>query len=138
MENLFDVFALEAMDYFGTEATHEYYRRLREERRLCATKCAACGALAWPPREFCPACHAGSMAWVEIGEGATLYAFTTQRRSLRFAKPDVIGLVDLPGLGRILTRIGAPLDALRIGMAMRFEPIDVNEKLVLHQFVPVG
>lgn len=138
MDNLFDVFSLEAMDYFGTGATREHYRRLREDRQLATTECTACGERAWPPRDFCPHCQGGEVRWVEIGPGATLYAFTTQQRSLRFAKPDVVGLVDLPGVGRILTRIGAPFEALRIGMAMRFEPLDVNERLVLHQFVPEG
>lgn len=135
-ESLIDVFTLQAQALFGTEATAEFLRLLREEGRLCSTRCAACGRIAYPPRGHCPACRGRSVEWVPIGEGATLYAFTTQGRALRFSAPEVLGLVDLPDVGRILSLIGAPYAECRIGMALRFEPLPVAEGLVLHRFVP--
>lgn len=135
-ENLLDVFTLRAQELYGTEATREFLRLLREEGRLATTRCRACRRLAYPPRAHCPHCRAREVEWVPIGEGATLHAFTTQSRALRFSKPDVIGLVDIPDLGRILSLVGAPYEACRIGMALRFEPHRIAEGLVVHRFVP--
>jgi uncharacterized OB-fold protein len=64
-----------------------------------------------------------------------LYAFTQQERSLRFGKPDVIGIVELEGIGKILTRINAPFESLKIGMELHLDFIDVGG-LILHQFTP--
>jgi uncharacterized protein len=137
MESPVDAHTLKSIEAHDDGVVLEFYRRLREERRLCSTHCTRCSKTSYPPRAFCPHCFGESLDWVEIGAGATLYAFTTQTRALRFTAPDVIGVVDLPGIGRILTRIDAPFESLRIGQAMRFAPLELSEKLVVHSFAPV-
>jgi hypothetical protein len=49
----------------------------------------------------------------------------------------VIGLVDLEeGCGRVLSRIAAPFQTLRIGQPLRVGFLDLPGGLVLHQFLP--
>ena len=136
MKDLIDELTWKAILHHEDGATAEYYRRLKETRRLWTTRCAACAHVCYPPRPFCPKCLAEQQEWIEIGQGATLYAFTTQARALRFVAPDVIGVVELPGVGRIVSKIEAKLDALRIGMPLRFRVLEVSKDLVVHAFEP--
>ena len=76
------------------------------------------------------------MPGVTIGDGATLYAFTTQHRGLRFTAPDVIGVVNVPDVGLIVTPLSGRLDEREIGQAMKPEVVDINEKLSTHRFIP--
>ena len=58
---------------------------------------------------------------------------------LRFSKPDVLGVVELTledGPVRIVTRIDAPYEALRIGMPVELGFIEAAAGMVLHQFKP--
>jgi uncharacterized OB-fold protein len=125
-----------AIEHHDDGAVREFYRRLREDRQLCTTRCTACARFAYPPRPFCPHCLCEKVEWVPIGEGATLYAFTTQQRALRFKAPDVVGIVEVPGVGRIASKINAPYDALRIGQRLRFEPLDLGDELTVASFSP--
>jgi uncharacterized OB-fold protein len=137
MKDLIDKATREAVRHYGDAATEEFYRRLRN-REWASTRCNACGEAAFPPRSFCPACHAEDVAWFALPTRGTVYAFTQQERSIRFMKPDVIGLVDLPGVGRLLTRFNAPFEALSIGQEVELSFYEVSEQLVLHQFRPVA
>jgi len=134
--NPLDTFTNQAVRVFGHGAAREYQRRLKEDRSLCGTHCKACGRNAFPPRDFCPDCFESDCNWVTIGDGATLYAFTTQHRGLRFTAPDVIGVVDVPDVGLVVTPLSGRLDELQIGQAMKPEVVDINEKLSTHRFIP--
>lgn len=132
-----------ALAFYGDAYTPEFYRRLGE-KRLSATRCKGCGEPAFPPRPFCPFCHAGEVEWFDLPRRGTLYAFTQQDRSVRFRAPDVIGLVELEvpaaqGSRKIkfLSRIDAPIETLKIGQAVEVDFIEVHPGLLLHQFRPV-
>ncbi len=137
MRELLDRTTLEAIRHYGDRATEEFYAHLRE-RRFMSTRCRGCSEVAFPPRSFCPACHGVDVEWFELPRRGALYAFTQQERSLRFSKPDVLGLVDLPGVGRILTRIDAPFESLSIGLAVELDFYEISPELVLHQFRVAG
>jgi len=137
MNDLLVAATLEAIRTYGDAAAERFYRDLRD-KKLSSTRCEACGEVAFPPRGFCPSCHEQErIRWVELPTRGTVYAFTQQERSLRFGKPDVIGLVELPGVGRILTKIDAPFEALQIGQAVELCFVTLSEELTLHQFRPV-
>jgi uncharacterized OB-fold protein len=134
--NPIDVFTKQAMEGMGNAASAEHYRRL-EEGQLCATRCDDCAAYTFPPQSHCPRCFGDQVTWTEIGEGAVLYAFTTQGRALRFRAPAVIGIVQIPEVGLVLAPIGAKLDELEIGQAMRPEVIEIDDGArKVHRFVP--
>jgi len=124
------------IEEYGDEAVKEFYRLLKG-REFKTTKCKSCGEVALPPRMFCPFCFKDEVDWVDMPRKGSLYAFTQQQRSLRFGKPDVIGVVELPAAGRLLTRIDAPIESLSIGDEVELDFIELSEKEILHQFRPV-
>jgi uncharacterized OB-fold protein len=125
-----------ARRYYGDEACERFHRELAEGR-FRSTRCPSCGETAFPPRSFCPWCLAREVEWVDLPRRGLLYAFTTQERSLRFSRPDVLGLVELPGVGRILTRIAAAFDTLAIGIEVEVAFHQVGPDFVVHEFRPV-
>jgi hypothetical protein len=67
-----------------------------------------------------------------------LHAFTQQHRTLRFARPDVVGLVILPGVaGLVLTKIAAPFETLAIGQTVEVGFLELAPDLVVHEFHPI-
>jgi len=136
--NPLDVFTAQAQSFMGNEASQEHYRRLAEGE-LCATKCDACSAITFPPRSHCPDCFGDQVSWVPIGEGATLYAFTTQGRALRFRVPAVVGIVEIPDVGLVVSPIGGALDELEIGQPMKLQVVEIDEgKRLVHSFIPAS
>lgn len=123
-----------ALLHYGDSATKRFYEFL-SKKEFKTTSCKKCGIPFFPPKPFCPHCFGDEVEWVDMPKKGKLYAFTQQERSLRFGKPDVIGIVELDGIGRILTRINAPFGSLKIGMDVHLDFIDVGG-LILHQFVP--
>lgn len=72
-----------------------FFRRLDEEETIYATRCRECEELYLPLRNHCPFCGGARFEWVALSGLGQLYAFTQQPRALRFAMPDVVGLVQL-------------------------------------------
>lgn len=136
MKELIDQTTLHAVFHYGDDAVQEFYRRLRNHE-FSSTRCRACREIAFPPRSFCPSCHARDVEWIDLPSRGTLYAFTTQERSLRFMAPDVLGLVELDGVGHILSLILAPLHELSIGQPVELSFHAISEQLVVHAFRPI-
>jgi len=135
--NPMEVFTTQALEQFGSQASAEFHRRLHEDRQLCATRCQQCGESAFPPRLHCPECMSDDIGWVEITASmeATLYAFTTQSRGLRFTAPEVIGVVEIPDVGLIISPIAGSLSELSIGQPLQPEVIDIHDGLSFYRFV---
>jgi len=129
-------YTLNALEHFGDKASLEFFQRLKN-REFSAPKCRHCDKFIFPPRRFCPRCFNEDIFWTNLPEKGILYAFTQQERAIRFSKPDVIGIVELNGVGRILTKIDAPIDSLRIGMTVQVGFIEIENGMFLHQFSPV-
>ena len=127
--------ATEVAEY-GDEASAEFYKGLKN-REFKTTKCKDCGNVALPPRMFCPGCFGTNVEWFDLPRKGTLFAFTQQERSLRFGKPDVIGIVEIPDAGRMVTKVDAPFESLSIGMEVELDFLDVSEDEALHHFRPV-
>jgi uncharacterized OB-fold protein len=137
MKEMIDAQTEKAIALYGDEATQEFYRRLKENR-FCSTRCDACHEIAYPPRGFCPFCHSKNVSWVDLPKRAKLHAFTQQGRSLRFPAPDVIGIVEVEGVGRILTRVDAPFEKLAIGQELEVSFHQVTPDLWVHQYRVAG
>ena len=136
MEEMITKFSRDACGHYGDTATSEFYRRMGEGQ-FATTYCDACEEFWYPPRPVCPRCFSRNVVWKELPKRGKLYAFTQQERALRFVKPDVIGLVEIEGLGKIFTRIDAPYGTLAIGMEVELDFIKIDGEFTLHQFRPV-
>ena len=99
--------------------------------RLTGIRCGECRELAIPPKEFCPSC--GKRAWsAELLEGAgEIASFTVIRVPPRGHTGDVpyaVLVVRLrEGVSVIGRAVDIPLDALSVGMHVRFRPIVSGE-----------
>lgn len=106
---------------------HPFFTHLKEGR-LTTTKCKACGEVLWQPRVVCPHCNGVEMAWIDLPQEGTLYAFTEVRigapEGMEDDVPFAVGVVDLGDGLRVLARIdGASYEELAIGQRVRFRAI---------------
>jgi len=136
LKSMLDQGTQDGLQIYGHQCSRKFYELLKE-RRFASTRCRGCGHLTFPPRDFCTACFQPDLEWVDLPRQGTLYAFTQQERSVRFGKPDVIGIVELPAGIRLLTRIDGKFETLRIGQSVQMDFLELTPGLVLHQFRPV-
>lgn len=94
---------------------------------LTALRCAKCGELAIPPKEFCAGCQQRAWEPVTLAGDGTIVSFTIIRVApTRHAgdAPYAIVVVKLREgvslMGRVLD---IPLDQIGIGLPVRFRPI---------------
>jgi uncharacterized OB-fold protein len=102
---------------------------------LTGIRCGACGTLSVPPKELCPAC--GARRWTAVplsGEG-TITSYTVIRvapRGHADEAPYAIAAVQLrEGVSLLGRVVDVPLDALKVGLAVRFRPLIVKDRPVI-------
>jgi uncharacterized OB-fold protein len=103
-----------------------FFERAREGT-LTAVRCGKCGALAIPPKEFCPACHQRAWAPVTLAGDGTIASYTIIRvapASHASDAPYAIAVVALrEGVSLIGRVVDIPLEKLAIGLPVRFRPL---------------
>ena len=124
---------MDTRPYMQDRAAEGFFSRL-ERGEFQTTRCRRCGETHYPPHVLCPACLGEELEWVDLPREGTLLAFTQQADAIRCRKPDVLGLVELEGIGNVVTRIDAPFEELSIGMRVVFDTFTSPDGVVLHQF----
>ena len=111
--------------------TRAFFERVHGGQ-LTAMRCGGCGELAIPPRALCPACHARDWRSVELAGEGTIASFTVIRiapRAHMAATPYALAVVRLKEGVSILGRVvDIPLDALAVGMPVRFRPLMTEDR----------
>lgn len=110
-----------------------FFREVRDNQKLFATKCKSCGFTSMPPRPFCSHCY-GDIEWVETPGTGTISTFTFQHfSSSEFIRkvPFLVALIKLDGTdgfllnnvemddvkkARVGMRVKAAFRELRLGM----------------------
>ena len=107
--------------------TLRHFFEKAREGQLTAVRCGRCGALAMPPREFCPTC--AQRAWEPVplsGEG-TIASYTVIRvapRAHAADAPYAIAAVQLKEGVSVLGRVvDVPLEKVAVGLPVRFRPL---------------
>ena len=120
-----DPFPLESADQ---TKLHEFYARLADGR-LATTRCAGCGATAWPPRGFCPECASDRFEWVDLPREGTVHAFSVQEAGLPagFEGPRVFAIVKVGGHRVFSVLTGAEPGAVRVGQPVALAPLRVAD-----------
>jgi uncharacterized OB-fold protein len=98
-----------------------------------------CGRLRHPPGPVCPACHSFEWEAVAASGRGRVYSYAVAHHPAipPFQYPNPIGLVELEEGPRIVARlVGVDPDAIRIGMAVCCEIVEVEEGFRLPQFRP--
>ena len=97
---------------------------------LPAVRCGRCGALAIPPREFCPECSARDWQATALSGDGTIASFTVIRvapKGYAGEVPYAIAAVQLKEGVSLLGRVvDIPLEKLKIGLPVRFRPLTKN------------
>jgi hypothetical protein len=98
--------------------------------RLTAIRCGRCGALAMPPKEFCPQCQERAWTQVPLAGDGVIVSHTVIRippRSHAGEAPYVVAVVRLTEGVHVTARIvDVPLEAVRSGLAVRFRPLVIG------------
>jgi len=126
---------MDTKPYMQDRAAAEFFSRL-ERGEFKTTHCKACGETHYPPRVVCPHCLGEDLEWVDLPREGTLIAFTQQTGAIRCRMPDVLGMVELDGIGNLFTRIDAPFEELSIGVKVAFGTWTSLDGVLLHQFRP--
>ena len=102
---------------------------------LTAIRCGGCGALAIPPRELCPECGARTWSPVSLSGDGVITSYTVIRvppRGHTGDAPYAIAAVRLAEGVSLLGRVvDIPLDALAVGLAVRFRPLRIHEQTAI-------
>jgi uncharacterized OB-fold protein len=86
------------------------------EGRFLIQRCRGCEQAVYFPRELCPHCGHGELAWLEPRGTGTVYAVTTVRRKAEAGGDYNVSLIDLDEGVRLMSRVeGAASGAVRIG-----------------------
>ena len=108
-----------------------FFERARAGQ-LTAVRCGACGELAIPPKELCPACHARAWQPVPLAGEGTIASFTVIRvapRAHAADAPYAIAVVKLKEGVSILGRlVDIPLDTVAVGLPVRFRPLGAPDR----------
>jgi uncharacterized OB-fold protein len=108
--------------------------------RLHGSRCASCGAVAFPPHALCPSCGAPQgQDRVELSPVGTLYTFSEIHVAPKgFATPYAVGYVDLPEGVRLFGQIEGRVSDLKVGqqVAVTLGPVrrDGERDVVSYRF----
>jgi hypothetical protein len=95
--------------------------------QLTVLRCGHCGALAVPPREFCPECSQRAWQTTTVSGDGTIASYTVIRvapRAHAADAPYAIAAVQLAEGVSLLGRVvDIPLDTLAVGLPVRFRPL---------------
>jgi hypothetical protein len=111
-------------------AGERFFKALRDERVILATRCPKCGEAFLPPKMYCEGCFEETSEWVPVTELGYVKSFTVLHHSLdeeRLEKPEIVALIAWEGVrGGIIHRLGEIRGEVRIGMAV--EPVWAEER----------
>ena len=112
-------------DYIYTSgvAGEMFFVTLRDEGRLLASRCTACGLDYLPARHFCEDCFAELTESVEVpGEGrvTAVSVAHVDRTGARLSRPQVWAFVSFRGIrGGLVHRLLVPAGRARAGLSVR-------------------
>ena len=112
-------------DYIYTSgvAGERFFRALRDEGRLLAARCTACGFDYLPPRIFCEDCFAELTDFVEVPRDGKVAAVTVahlDRFGAPLLTPEAWAFVTFDGIrGGLVHRLLVPPDRAKAGLSVR-------------------
>lgn len=87
------------------------------EGRFLIQRCNGCGQAVYFPRELCPHCGHGELAFAEPKGTGTVYAVTTVRRKAEAGGDYNVSLIELDEGVRLMSRVeNMPSSDVRVGL----------------------
>ena len=107
--------------------TLRHFFEKARDGQLTAVRCGRCGALAMPPKEFCPECSQRQWEPVPLSGEGTIASYTIIRVAPKAHAADVpyaVAAVQLKEGVSILGRVvDVPLEQIAVGLPVRFRPL---------------
>jgi uncharacterized OB-fold protein len=100
--------------------------------RFLIQRCSGCARAVYFPRELCPHCGHGQLAFEAPKGTGTVYAVTTVRRKAEAGGDYNVSLIDLDEGVRLMSRVeGLPSSDVRIGQRVTARVVQQNGKGVV-------
>ena len=101
-------------------AGERFFRAMRDEMRLLASRCQKCRDVCLPPKMYCEICFVETDEWTPVQGPGYVKSFTVLHRSLDeepLAEPEMVAIISWEGVrGGIIHRVsGAGRGEIRIG-----------------------
>jgi uncharacterized OB-fold protein len=97
------------------------------EGRFLIQRCSGCQQAVYFPRELCPHCGHGELAFVAPRGTGTVYAVTTVRRKAEAGGDYNVSLIDLDEGVRMMSRVeGVPSTEVHIGQRVKARVVQHN------------
>ena len=107
-------------------AGERFFRALRDEHRILASRCPSCRNAYLPPKIYCEECFEGTTDWVEVEGLGYVETFTLVHTSLdgrRLNPPEAVGFITWKGIsGGLIHRIKTDSPAI-ITPGMAVQPV---------------
>jgi uncharacterized OB-fold protein len=95
--------------------------------RFLIQRCSGCRRAVYFPRELCPHCGSGQLAFEAPQGTGTVYAVTTVRRKAEAGGDYNVSLIDLDEGVRLMSRVeGLPSSDVRIGQRVKARVVQHN------------
>jgi uncharacterized OB-fold protein len=111
-----------------------FFERARAGQ-LTAVRCGRCGALAVPPKEFCPQCAQRAWSPTPLSGDGTIASYTVIRvapRAHAGEAPYAIAAVELEeGVSMLGRVVDIPFAELRLGLPVRFRPLQHGGQTII-------
>ena len=122
-----------------------FYQEIKDNCRICGTKCSQCAWVFVPPRETCPRCYRDMHEWVKLSDTGTLLAYTVTRYAVPAIQPleppFALGIIKLDGASSGLVHLlgETNLSDISIGMRVKavFREIRRGDYLDIKYFKPI-
>ncbi|TMQ28138.1 MAG: Zn-ribbon domain-containing OB-fold protein [Candidatus Rokuibacteriota bacterium] len=110
--------------------TQQKFFEQARQGQLTAVRCGRCGALAIPPKQFCPECSQRAWEPTSLSGRGTIASYTVIRvapRGHAGEVPYAIAAVQLEeGVSMLGRVVDIPLETLAVGLPVRFRPLTYN------------
>ena len=113
----------------------EFFRALRDDKKILGRKCSKCGKVLIPPRPVCGLCWAPTTEWVPVGPQGTLEGFTVvyftfmdPMTGKKRPVPYGYGLVKLDGADSRMQHFLEEGDPKKLKIGLRVEAVFSDER----------
>jgi len=114
-------------NYYGALAS-EFYRQLRDNKKILGVKCPICNHVYVPPRSICSKCFSNLNEWVEVSTRGivntyTVIYYTYSPSNQPMNVPYACGIIQLDGADTGLCHLLGEVAPEKISIGMRVEAV---------------
>ncbi|HIE17523.1 MAG TPA: Zn-ribbon domain-containing OB-fold protein [Dehalococcoidia bacterium] len=119
-------------NYYGALAS-EFYRQLRDSKKIMGVKCPSCDKVYMPPRSVCAVCFGNLNQLVEVSTQGAVLTYTvihyTYSPSYQPATiPYAYGIIQLDGADTGFCHLLGEVDLDRLSIGMRVEAVFKDQR----------